>query len=41
MIEDLKELLEAFDTMAPFALAFECIMLIAGSVWLTLALRAL
>ena len=41
MMEDLEELLEAFDAMAPYALALECIMLIVGSVWLTLALRAL
>ncbi len=41
MMKDLEQMLEAFDEIAPYALLFESAMLIAGSVWLTLALRAL
>lgn len=36
-----EELFEAFDQLAVFALVFESVMLLAGSIWLTLALRAL
>ena len=36
-----EELFEAFDQLAGFALVFESAMLLIGSVWLTMALRAL
>ena len=36
-----EEFFEAFDSMAPAILFMESAMLLIGSVWLTMALRAL
>lgn len=41
MKQDFETMLQAFDDLKEFAFVFLSVMLIGGSIWLTLALRAL